>query len=256
MIQTLRYQDEKSDKFWRLETSGRALVINWGKTGANGRYEIKQFVSEEECEKNAAKLAAAKQKKGYVETPNFDVIKHDYFDTDEYGLHPLTSHPLFRQYFSDELYYDCANDDAPFGNDNGSDALYCLQELLRKRPNMPVLDFPKLLIEKDWGLPYLPPKPNQTDKKLKEQAAQQVSGLPDGDCLFMNDQVILATALGQIKITGHSDAALTKLAFLSLSRMERLYRLLWKWEKKEAPPHIALMQRDLTAFVKETHAFS
>ena len=31
MQQALRYTDEKSDKFWRIETAGCELVINWGK---------------------------------------------------------------------------------------------------------------------------------------------------------------------------------------------------------------------------------
>ena len=64
MKQTLHYTDEKSDKFWRIETGGCALVVNWGRTGTAGRYEIKEFSTEEECEKQAVKLAASKRKKG------------------------------------------------------------------------------------------------------------------------------------------------------------------------------------------------
>ena len=33
MKQTLHYTDEKSDKFWQIETGGCALVVNWGRTG-------------------------------------------------------------------------------------------------------------------------------------------------------------------------------------------------------------------------------
>jgi len=54
--------------------------------------------------------------------------KQLYFDNDEDGLNILTSHPVFRQFFSDDLYYDCANEEAPFGNDEGSDTLYELQD--------------------------------------------------------------------------------------------------------------------------------
>lgn len=63
MIQTLRYIDEKSDKFWHIETANCEMMINWGKTGTAGRYEIKEF------------------------------------DTDEYGPHPLTSHPISSIFF-------------------------------------------------------------------------------------------------------------------------------------------------------------
>ena len=98
MQQTLRYTDPKSDKFWRIETLANQFVVNYGKYGTNGRYEIKEFDSPEECEKQAAKLAAAKQKKGYA--PAELPAGHLYFDDEEYGRNPLTSHPTFRQYFT------------------------------------------------------------------------------------------------------------------------------------------------------------
>jgi len=59
MQQTLRYTDAKSDKFWHIETLANQFVVNYGKYGTNGRYEIKEFDSPEACEKQAAKLAAA-----------------------------------------------------------------------------------------------------------------------------------------------------------------------------------------------------
>lgn len=94
MQKALRYTDEKSDKFWRIETAGCELVTNWGKTGTTGRYEIKNFDTEDECEKQASKLVRSKEKKGYTDMQDFDAMHHLYFDTDEYGLHPLTSHPV------------------------------------------------------------------------------------------------------------------------------------------------------------------
>ena len=114
MEQCLRYTDPKSDKFWRIETQGSQFVVNYGKYGTNGRYEIKEFDSPEECEKQAQKLAAAKQKKGYA--PAELPADHLYFDDEEYGLNPLTSHPIFRQYFADEaVYYSECDEETAFG---------------------------------------------------------------------------------------------------------------------------------------------
>lgn len=70
--------------------------------------------------------------------------------------------------------------------------------------------------------------------------------------ILQTDQVILATALGQIKITGKLDHNLQKLAFLSLNRMERMYRLLWDYQKPQPPYGILIMKRDLTKFVGDT----
>lgn len=251
MKRALRYMNEKSDKFWRIETAGCELVINWGKTGATGRYEIKEFDTEDECGKQASKLVMSKVKKGYTDMQEFDEMQHLYFDTDEYGLHPLTSHPVFRTCFSDNLYYDCGDEEAPFGSDEGNDTLHVLEEVIRKQHKMCLADFPQFLIEKEWGLTYLPPKSEQTDDELKIQAAKTYDGLPGNQELLQTDQVILATALGQIKIMGKLDKALQKLAFRSLLRMEKMYRLLWNWNKEEMPYNISIMQRDLTQFINQ-----
>lgn len=148
------------------------------------------------------------------------------------------------------MYYDCADEEAPFGSDEGSDTLHELQDRIRKRSKINFIDFLRLLIEDIWGLNYLPPKSEQTDEKLKEQAAQTYNNLPGDQILLQTDQVILAAAFGQIKVMGTLDKSIQLLAILSLERMERMYRLLWNWNKTEPPYNIAIMERDLIRFIK------
>ena len=133
MIQALHFKDEKADKFWFIETLDCELMVNYGKTGVTGKYEIKEFDTVKECEKEAQKLINSKKKKGYKEFPEFDRDNHYYFDDEEYGLSPLTSHPIFRKYFSNEIYYDCGDEEAPFGSDEGHDAFSELEESVRKK---------------------------------------------------------------------------------------------------------------------------
>ena len=64
MKEALFFQDDKSNKFWRVETDGSYMVTNWGKTGTNGRWQLTEFDSDEECEKEAAKLVSSKKRKG------------------------------------------------------------------------------------------------------------------------------------------------------------------------------------------------
>ena len=52
------------------------------------------------------------------------------------------------------LYYDCVDEEAPFGSDEGSDTLDSLEETIRKNPKLNFLDYPKYLIEHDWGMEY------------------------------------------------------------------------------------------------------
>lgn len=233
MNKAFRFQDEKSDKFWRVETLGCEMVTNWGKTATFGRWQITEFDTEENCEKEAAKLIASKIKKGYQPMDDLDLNTLAYFDTEDFGPHPLTSHPIFRKYFSDELYYSCGDEDAPFGSDEGSDTLAVLEATFRKRPNMDFTDFPRKLIEDEWQMDYLSPADAQTDEQLKSL---------EGDML-QTDQVIIATAFGQIKITGGIDPAVFELALKSLDRMEKLY--------PDVSSTVSIMRRDLEEFARD-----
>nr|WP_314229604.1 WGR domain-containing protein [uncultured Kingella sp.] len=249
MEQCLRYTDLKSDKFWRIETQGSQFVVNYGKYGTNGRYEIKEFDSPEACEKQAQKLAAAKQKKGYA--PADLPAGHLYFDDEEYGHNPLTSHPIFRQYFADEdIYYNECDEETAFGSDDGADTLCSLQEAFRKA--RPVLqDFIRHVIECEWGFPNLPPQANQSDVELKAQAEQETDGLEGAHYLLAHDRATLATMLGAIKISGRVDSrANITAAIAAAERIDRIAQLL-QWA--DAPSiTLAQIRQDLTRFAEET----
>lgn len=51
-----------------------------------------------------------------------------YFDDEEEGLSPQTSHPKFNEIISDYFYFDCMDEFSPFGNDEGAEILYALQD--------------------------------------------------------------------------------------------------------------------------------
>ena len=251
MIQALHFKDEKSDKFWFIETLDCELMVNYGKTGVTGKYEIKEFDTVEECEKEALKLINSKKKKGYQDFPEFDRDNHFYFDDEECGLHILTSHINFRKYFTDEFYYDCGDEEAPFGSDEGNDALYELQEAIQKKKKINFFDFPKVIIEKIWEMDYLSPDVEKTDEELKEQAKTKYNGLLGDQIILQSDQVILAVTFGQAKITGKIDSALLELALKSLTRMDRLNRLIWNWDKEESTYYIETMRKDLIKFKED-----
>jgi predicted DNA-binding WGR domain protein len=67
MKRTFIYTDDKSSKFWAIETDGVAFTVTFGKTGTDGQKSEKSFASDAECQKAADKLIAEKTKKGYVE---------------------------------------------------------------------------------------------------------------------------------------------------------------------------------------------
>ncbi len=64
----LIYQDEKSNKFWKITVEGNQHIVTYGRVGTDGTSKTKTFVDEAAALKDAQKLIAAKKKKGYVET--------------------------------------------------------------------------------------------------------------------------------------------------------------------------------------------
>ena len=68
----MRLADDKSDKFWRIETLGPDFMINWGKTGTSGRYGLREFPDEQTCLAQASELVDIKTQKGYTDLHGFD----------------------------------------------------------------------------------------------------------------------------------------------------------------------------------------
>jgi uncharacterized protein (TIGR02996 family) len=67
-MRTFQYSDAKSHKFWNIEVSGSSFTVTYGKVGASGQTQTKDFASDEKAQAEADKLIREKLKKGYVET--------------------------------------------------------------------------------------------------------------------------------------------------------------------------------------------
>ena len=236
-----RFKDDKSDKFWRIEYAGTAFSVNYGKTGATGSYEVKEFNSSEECEKEAKKLIASKVKKGYQPYAEFDYDNHLYFDDEETGLHPLTSHPAFRSHFTEELYYDCGDEEAPFGSDEGSDTLDQIEEDMRKSKTFDFAAFPKKLIEVYWDMKYLPPT------EISREAVEHLAKTDEMN-MTQSDMVTYAVAFAQIKITGRITPEL-KTAALNAMRRVDMTAIIMGWNTRGKPSEVTtIMINDLERF--------
>lgn len=224
MKQAFHLQDEKSHKFWTIHTEGSAYVVNYGKYGTTGHYSIKEFDSEEDCLKQANRQITIKKKKGYEEDPQYDFNKCLYLSESEYGLHFLTSHPYFSSHFKEDFYYDCGDEEAPFGSDEGSDTLYALENYIKKNCNVNIVDFPRDFVTKVWDLPYYPPD-TLDEETIKKLIAVPSDGIPMSQYYIISDQVIIASAIGQIKIMGEVAERLRDLALRSLKRLAIVFRL-------------------------------
>lgn len=211
------YTDEKSNKFWTVNYSGHFLCVHYGKIDTVGKFEIKEFDSIDKCEKEAKRLIASKMKKGYKENINYDFENCIYIDTVEYGPHPMTSHPRFSEHFTDEFYYDCGDEEAPFGSDEGSDILHIIEDCLRKKRTLDFSAFPKKIIT-EWQMEFIPIN-TLTQDVLHEMSADFEKRMN----IEQSDIVTYATAFAQIKTTGKLNSDLKENALLSLKRLAIIY---------------------------------
>ncbi|WP_100402710.1 WGR domain-containing protein [Bacillus sp. FJAT-42315] len=230
------YQDEKSHKFWSIDYSGIDFAVNYGKYGTIGKYEVKEHDSNIECQQEAEKLIRQKLKKGYVESTDFDFENRIYIDDQNIGPHPKTSHPAFVEHFTESFYYDCGDEEAPFGSDEGSDTLDILSEIIRKNPRLDFLAFPQKLIEEEWGMEYIPAD------TVTRQDIDNLMNVKEMD-MTQSDMVTYATAFAQIKLTGKVDRQLKEQAINALERL----KIAWEIETSEM---IDKMIEDLSSFAK------
>lgn len=220
MKRTFVYKDEKSYKFWWIDYGGCSFAVNYGKYGSIGKFELKEFDTEEDCQKEAEKLIRSKIKKGYVEDENFNFLDRLYIDSEEYGLNPQTSHPRFSAHFSDEIYYSEGDEDTPFGSDEGHDALIFIFEAIRKNPNFDYSGFPQKLIEQDWGMEYIPVNTLDPDEVKKMAADKEMD-------MIQSDMVTYATAFAQIKITGSISSELKERGIKAIKRLALIVGMPW-----------------------------
>lgn len=250
------FKDEKSEKFWAINYSGNSYSVNYGKIGTTGRYDVKEFDTDEKCESEALRQISQKAKKGYMEASDFDFINRLYFDNEEIGLHPKTSHPHFVEHFTDDFYYDCSDDYAPFGNDNGSDAYGMLVEHIKDNikklglvfANVNVAVFPKELVN-SYEFSFFAPENLDVDyieQFLKNPTTEIVEGITSEDLLFTIDETIIGVAFGQIKITGTLQDRLRCYVVNSIKRLEIARKLLGH----NPNPYAEKMLADIESFPK------
>lgn len=214
------YKDEKSHKFWWIDYSDCSFAVNYGKYGSIGKYELKEFDSEEDCQKEAERLIRSKMKKGYKEDENFDFLNRLYIDSEEYGLNPKTSHPRYAEHFSDEIYYSEGDEETPFGSDEGNDTLSFIVEAIRKNPNLDFSALPRKLIEQEWDMEYIPVETLDTDKVKKMAAHKEMD-------MIQSDMVTYATAFAQIKISGSISAELKERGIKAIKRLALIEGTPW-----------------------------
>ena len=221
----------KPAEYWTIDIAGEYCAIHSGTVGTHGEWQLQEYLDDEIAAESMAELIKARRQEGFAEDGKFDPAKQVYLDDPEFGLHELTTHPTFKEYFTDELYLDVVDEESPFGSDNGSDTLSSLTEAFEGKAKPDLLSFAENLVTANWEMQYHPPG-EATDIDYWAIGGPSTS-----------DQAIIAVAFGSIKITGVIPAALKELALESLRRWQQLGAF------EEVPsPALGTMIADLTKF--------
>ncbi|MBD2705641.1 WGR domain-containing protein [Spirosoma sp. BT702] len=68
MTRYFSFTDDKSDKFWQIDTHDTSFTVTFGKRGTTGQSQVKTFDTADRCQREADKLIREKTAKGYVES--------------------------------------------------------------------------------------------------------------------------------------------------------------------------------------------
>ena len=172
-----------------------------------------------------------------------------YFDDPDVGLARETSHPTFARIAAQDFYYDGGDDFSPFGSDDGSDTLAALEEWYQEQTGGKSAKTLRFLHQQlsGWDLPV--PK----DMLAHDDAAKaQWLASDDMNQIYLRSvcRAHVATAFGQLKITGSIDADLQQQALLALACQQWLNTVArskypdWEYADQESE-RLALMNTAL-----------
>tara|TARA_R110002049_G_scaffold87327_8_gene221423 strand:+ start:88 stop:594 length:507 start_codon:yes stop_codon:yes gene_type:complete len=164
-----------------------------------------------------------------------------YFDTED-GPTRETSHPNFVSAMTSDFYYDCTDEFSPFGNDDGADLLYNLEDWYREKRL--IRNTAKWMFNQidEMGFEY---KSKDCSELMDLKTINEIQE-KDNYLILSMDNSIIATGFGQIKITGKID---TKIKFLTLKALDR--QILVNSEDRNRVDYISRMEKmklDLSNF--------
>ncbi|MCA9241070.1 MAG: hypothetical protein KDA37_12760 [Planctomycetales bacterium] len=141
------------------------------------------------------------------------MCEHDPFNE------PETAHARARELMKEEFFWDCVDEWAPFGSDEGNDAYHEWRSWRSENPAANLLDC------LDW---ILVGRSNEYDERLLDEATiQRDAANPDSTFLaehydvFTLDTTVIATALGQLMDEGRIDHEAKPYVKTAIARQSR-----------------------------------
>ena len=116
---------------------------------------------------------------------------------------PETAHPRARELMPEPVLWDCVDEEAPFGSDEGHDAYYEFREWRSTHPNVKLVECLAWIMEDElasYTLALAEDAHVEADLESPEDAF-----LADSYDVFTLDATVIATGLGQLLDEGRID---------------------------------------------------
>jgi uncharacterized protein YfeS len=160
-------------------------------------------------------------------------------DSSKWELEPANAHPTARGIMTQDFYWDCTDENSPFGNDTGADVLTFFREQWQEAPGTVGLAFLSDLLA-GWEV---------ADRAWEIVDAQEVERLLEEDEFSFShrDDSILSLAFAQLLFDGRVSADVRERALTSLIRQKTEAALsLWPTEfHDERRSRVEIMQHAL-----------
>jgi uncharacterized protein YfeS len=142
---------------------------------------------------------------------------------------PETAHPRARELMAEEFFWDCTDEEAPFGSDEGHDAYYEFRDWRKRNKKKNLTACLSWVMEGKLK--------NYTEDLCSDEAIERDLEAPDEAFLadaydmFTLDTTVIATALGQLLDEGRIDADAKPYVRVAIGRQLHLRVLTSKHRK-------------------------
>jgi uncharacterized protein YfeS len=127
-----------------------------------------------------------------------------------------TAHPRARELMHEPLFWDCVDEGAPFGSDEGSDAYYEWRNWRLENPDSPLTDCFNWIL--DGNLESYNEELASDEQVEIDAANPDEAFLGDQYDMFTLDTTIIATGLGQLMDEGTIDADAKRYIHVAIKR--------------------------------------
>jgi len=150
-------------------------------------------------------------------------------EEEAYGIDIEHSHARARELAQEDFFWDCGNDLAPFGSDEGDTALAEYRQWRKDNPTKPLKECLVWTVESVGEMSFA----DYSESVLKRDLIQKQiadAGFDDQQYIFTLDISVIATGFGQLVDEGKIDADAKPIIAIAIQRLKIWAELKSDWE--------------------------